>query len=255
MPSSKTTLLTHIYNEEYLLPFWLHHHKDMFDDIIIIDYRSTDTSLDICKSICPNCKIIPTKNPDFGAKYIDSEVMDIENSIDGIKVALNTTEFLICETPIKELFSNLTTTSYSAIVNSPYSKQNYIVNELPELFNNLLNDDVVFHQNRWTRQIHNFPNGNYQIGRHGTNNPSIPTDKLHIIWMGFYPLNDNLLNRKLQIQQNIPQSDKMKGWGIQHLYSKEKILSVNNEKANSGKSLKSINLPLYQILNSQYNNK
>ena len=49
----RTTLLTNIFNEEYLLPFWLNHHKNMFDEIIIIDYNSTDKSIEICKSICP----------------------------------------------------------------------------------------------------------------------------------------------------------------------------------------------------------
>ena len=34
----KTTLLTNIYNEEYLLPFWLNHHKDIekgIDDVLV----------------------------------------------------------------------------------------------------------------------------------------------------------------------------------------------------------------------------
>ena len=54
MSSLKKTCLIHIYNEEYLLPFWLNHHKDIFDDIIIIDYNSTDKSLEICKEISQN---------------------------------------------------------------------------------------------------------------------------------------------------------------------------------------------------------
>jgi len=43
----KTTLLTNVFNEEYLLPFFLHHHKKMFDEIIVIDYNSTDKSIGI----------------------------------------------------------------------------------------------------------------------------------------------------------------------------------------------------------------
>ena len=100
----KTTLITHMYNEEYLLPFWLINHKDMFDNIIIIDYNSTDRSLEICKKICPNCKVIPSINEYFDAQEIDREVMDIERSIDGIKIVLNVTEFLICENDIKDYF-------------------------------------------------------------------------------------------------------------------------------------------------------
>ena len=74
--TSNTTLLTNVYNEEYLLPFWLHHHKDMFDNIVIIDFRSTDKSMEICKRIVPNCKIITTKNKYFDAENIDKEFMD-----------------------------------------------------------------------------------------------------------------------------------------------------------------------------------
>ena len=59
MTFQKTTCLIHIYNEEYLLPFWLYHHKDMFDDILIIDYRSNDKSIDFCNvSSCNNSKSI-----------------------------------------------------------------------------------------------------------------------------------------------------------------------------------------------------
>ena len=60
--SNHTTCLTNVYNERYLLPFWLNHHKKLFDDIIIIDYNSTDNSIKICKNICPNAKIINSKN-------------------------------------------------------------------------------------------------------------------------------------------------------------------------------------------------
>jgi len=122
----KTTLLTNIYNEEYLLPFWLQHHKNMFDDIIIIDYRSTDKSVEICKKICPNCKIITTRNQYFDAEGIDSEFMDIENGINGIKVVLNTIEFLFIEKPVKEYFKNVTgPVSYAVNAISPYSANNY----------------------------------------------------------------------------------------------------------------------------------
>lgn len=252
----KTTLLTNVFNEEYLLPFWLNHHKNMFDEIIVIDYNSTDKSIDICKSICPECKIIKTRNTYFDAVEIDKEFMDIENTIEGIKIVLNTTEFLFSEKPIKDLFMDDTQPiSYSITCTTPYSMNSYNINNTYELFSNLLNDDIVFHNDRWTRQIHNFPNGNYDVGRHSTNNMSISTSKAHIIWFGFYPMNDNLLKRKLQIQQNIPQSDKDCGFGFQHLFNKDKLLNINNEKSTSGSSLKNINLPLYDLLSKKYRNK
>ena len=251
MAQSKTTLLTNVYNEEYLLPFWLNHHKNMFDNIIVIDYKSTDNSLNICKKICPNCTIIQTKNEYFGAEDIDKEFMELENSIEGIKIVLNTTEFLFCETPIKELFKDKNI-SYLVNCYSPYSNNKYIVNNNYELFSNLLNKDVVFHTDRQTRQIHNLLNGNYIVGRHSTYNPTNYTDKLHIIWFGYYPMNEKLLERKLQIQSRMPQRDKDIGYGVQHLFSKEMIMQINNEKVNTGHPLHIINPYLYQLFNKTY---
>ena len=246
-----TTLLTHIFNEEYLLPFWLNHHKNMFDNLIVIDYNSTDNSLEICKNIWPECTIIKTRNKYFEAIEVDREVMDIENSIEGIKIVLNTTEFVVCETSLIDIFTdNTTPISYAINCVSPYSINSYNINNNDELFKNLLNYDVVYHYDRYTRQMHNFDNGRYTLGRHGTYNNFIPTNKAHIIWLGYFPINDNLLKRKLQIQQNIPQSDKDAQIGFQHLFDKDKILSINNEKSTSGLQLKFFNLPLYNLLNN-----
>jgi hypothetical protein len=38
--------------------------------------------MEICKNICPNCKIIKTRNSHFDAVQIDLEFMDIENDIE-----------------------------------------------------------------------------------------------------------------------------------------------------------------------------
>lgn len=253
MIETKATLLTHIFNEEYLLPFWLNHHKNMFDEIIVVDYDSTDKSIEICKSICPECKIIKSRNKYFDSEETDNEIMDIENGIEGIKIVLNTTEFLICEKSVKDIFSdNTDLMSYSINAVSPYSINTYNVDNNYELFSNLLNDDVVYHNDRGTRQIHNFPNGRYQVGRHGTDNISTKTNKAHIIWFGYYPMNDNLLKRKLQIKEKLSQRNKDSGAGFQHLYNEDDILTINNASATFGVSLKHINLPLYNLLSVKY---
>ena len=255
--SSKTTVLTNIFNEEYLLPFWLNHHKDMFDHGIIIDYRSTDKSVEICKAICPSWDIITTRNSHFGAKIIDEEFMDIEKGIEGIKIVLNTTEFLFSEKNIKDVFIPYLNSPKSLSINcySPYSLKEYDIKNNYELFNNLLNEDIVFHADRDTRQIHNFLHGNYTIGRHSTHNPKTPVSDMHVIWLGYYPMNEKLLARKLQIQNNIPQSDKDARAGFQHLFPKETLLEINNKKASSGLKLQNINMPLYNLLKTKLQNK
>jgi UDP-glucose 4-epimerase len=183
--------------------------------------------------------------------------MDIENDIEGIKIVLNTTEFLFCKNQIKDLFiDSVNPVSYSINAVSPYSVNTYNINNNYELFRNLLNDDICYHHDRYgVRLVHNFNNGRYGIGRHTTCNPTILTNKAHIIWFGYYPMNDNLLKRKLQIQQNIPERDKILGHGSHHLFNKDKMLSINNEKSNSGTTLKNINLPLYDLLEMKYKNK
>jgi UDP-glucose 4-epimerase len=253
----KTTLLTNVFNEEYLLPFWLHHHKNIFDEIVIVDYNSTDKSMEICRRICPDCKIIKTRNEYFDAEEIDREFMDIENGIEGIKIVLNTTEFLFCETELRDIFQYNTNSpiSYAITAVTPYSANSYHIKNHYELFYYLLDKNIVYHHDRGTRQLHNFPNGQYTVGRHTTNNPSEVSNKAHIVWLGYYPMNEDLLKRKMQIQQNIPQRDRERGLGFQHLFSRDHLFAINREKSESGTSLQELNPGLYDLLSSKYQNK
>lgn len=102
----KLTLISHIYNEEYLLPFWLNYHKNIFDYGIIINYDSTDKSLAIIKEICPEWSIINSRNKYYIPHEVDNEVMDIEKKIDGYKICLNVTEYLFCDGNIKDFLIN-----------------------------------------------------------------------------------------------------------------------------------------------------
>ena len=251
----KFTVLTNIFNEEYLLPFWLLHHRDIFDHGIIIDYNSTDKSVEICKKLCPSWTIIQTKNKNFGAPEIDKEFMEIENSIEGVKIVLNTTEFLFCKKQLNEIFTNNIQKAYSIIALSPYSKNYYFPKNNLELFKNLLEDDVVFSYDRGYRYIHNYSNGNYTLGRHDINHPKIKCDDLFIIWLGFYPFNNHLLKRKLQIQQNMPERDKINGWGFQHVTSENNLIQINQKRAYEGKKLVNLNFEIFKYLSNKYSNK
>jgi hypothetical protein len=101
-------VISHVKNEEYLLNWWLPHHKPKFDHGIIIDYNSTDRTRDIIKEICPTWQIIQSRNKEFGALDADLEVMSIEKAIQNQyprtwMIALNVTEFLIGDTNKLEL--------------------------------------------------------------------------------------------------------------------------------------------------------
>ncbi len=79
-------------------------------------------------------------------------------------------------------YTNNEKVAYYIKVVSPYSLNNYNIENGYELISNLLNDDIVYHLDRLGgRYIHNYPNGKYDVRRHYTSIPTINTDKAHIV--------------------------------------------------------------------------
>lgn len=88
-------VISHFYNEEYMLPWWLRHHREIFDHGVLIDYHSTDQSRAICSELVPHWEVVPSENSEFAAIMVDFEVMKHEQRFaNAWKMALNTTEFL-----------------------------------------------------------------------------------------------------------------------------------------------------------------
>lgn len=255
MSLQKITVLTNIYNEEYLLPFWLIHHRDIFDHGIIIDYRSTDRSVEICKKICPTWTVITTRNRYFDAEDIDKEFMDIENTINGAKIVLNTTEFIFSKKPLCEYFSSNDTKSLAIKAFSPHTLTEMDPKNIHDLYDSFLSRSVLYRYDRGVRQLHNYKNGSYGFGRHQTNNPHIEIDDIVIIWLGYFPLNENMWKRKLQIKENISEMEHKKGFGFHHLWDKSVMISYNNEKVNTGLPLLSISKYLHTVLSEKIQNK
>jgi hypothetical protein len=239
---SKVTVVIHIYNEEYLLPFWLEHHRNMFDHGIIIDYRSTDNSINICRKMCPTWEIVTTRNANFGAHSVDAEVMDIETRIQGAKIALNVTEFIFCDKPLSNYFDDsVGLRSYAVTAVSPYCQDEEInPRNLDELLTNLFDDRVRYQKDRGSRYLHNYPHGNYIVGRHVSRNPTHDINTILIVWFGFFPMNKRLLQRKMQIRDQIPHGDRVAGLGFHHLFEADRVLEINREKSNSGISIRNI---------------
>jgi hypothetical protein len=88
------TVITHFYNEAFLLPWWLKHHVPLFDHGVLIDYDSTDASADICRTLAPHWQLVRSRNREFDTALVDFEVMRYEEATEGWKIALNITEFL-----------------------------------------------------------------------------------------------------------------------------------------------------------------
>jgi|688.fasta_scaffold118617_6 hypothetical protein len=216
------TILSHFYNEEYLLPFWLNHHKRFFDHGIMINYASTDKSVEIIKSICPTWDIVNSKNECFDANAVDREVEDYEQNIEGWRVCLNTTEFLIGEYESLNHYD-----SKSQILAQVYAMVDS--KEIP--FNSEIMNDLILERTwgfandnkggcNYCRSLHNFPI-KYPIGRHFRHVSG--NEKFAILKYMFSPWNENMIKRKLQIQHRIPQSDRDKGFGHQHIRDRDSI--------------------------------
>ncbi|CAF2213964.1 unnamed protein product, partial [Rotaria magnacalcarata] len=81
----------------FLLPYWIRHHASMFDMAILIDYNSTDQSLEIIRREAPTSwKVVSSRNKDFDSQLVDEEVVEYEKMHPNAwKIVLNTPEFLV----------------------------------------------------------------------------------------------------------------------------------------------------------------
>ena len=60
-PRRLVILISHFFNEEFLLPYWIQQHAPMFDMAILLDYNSTDRSLEIIRREAPSTwKTVPS---------------------------------------------------------------------------------------------------------------------------------------------------------------------------------------------------
>lgn len=229
--NQKLTVISHFYNEEYLLPFWLTHNKKIFNHGIMINYGSTDNSVDIIKSICPNWTIINSRNKFFDAKECDIEVIEIEQSISGWKIALNTTEFLIGDIrSIIKSCDNKTIFKIKPIIMVDHPSLEFTELDVNIPITQQRTWGIKDHNMRGHRFIHNYPSIPYNLGRHELlgNKESIYLDvnTISVAWYGYSPFNDEIIDRKLQIQTKIPQHDKDVRLGGEHLVDKNKLIET-----------------------------
>jgi len=228
----KKTLLCHFYNEQWMLPWFLNHHKEIFDHGIMIDYHSTDHSVDIIKEICPTWDVVTSRNPDFQADNIDTEVSDIEKNIEGWRICLNVTEQMIGNysildddpTPRQFLIPSI----FMIDVEQQTANPDFPLYEQYTKGFSFKDSDKDFLERR-ARSIHNVP---YQYPTQSTRECMAPgrhfngytTDQLVTLYYGWAPFDSNQLARKTQIQTQIPDIDRQRGWGFHHITDQEKLI-------------------------------
>ena len=205
------TVVCHFYNEEFLLPWWLKHHKNVFDHGIMIDYASTDSSCELIKEICPSWEIRASRNEYFETVAIDNEVMDIERELTDWRMALNVTEFLYGNTD-------------HLVCNSGFAQHfiaNYVFIDMGTE-SEVLDHNIPLHQQRhWGydeinnkgqakggvmgrmhRSIHNYPI-EYPPGRHYGGERPMTFDDLYIFYYGHASTAAEGIKRKTQILPKI----------------------------------------------------
>lgn len=219
------TIISHFYNEQFLLPYFIDHHKHVVDHAVMIDYHSTDRSVEIIKEMAPSWEIRTSRNKEFESDSCDHEVMLIEQEFTGWKCALNVTEFLFHH-DLQGYLNNwaLRNPGVSVgmkgiiMVDHPNLKDVPAapVEEAPLCLQRnwgYFDDDFGM---RHPRYIHNNAHGNYAPGRHHTYSPSSNRDDIFILWWALSPL-VNVLPRRKQIAARVAQKDKDRGRGLHHL--------------------------------------
>jgi len=90
-------LISHVYNEEFMLHYWIRHHAPLFDHAVIIDYNSTDGTREIlAREAPPSWRVITSSDKTFSPRGNDLQVMQAELQYpDHWHLALTTSEFLV----------------------------------------------------------------------------------------------------------------------------------------------------------------
>ncbi|PGS26297.1 hypothetical protein COC59_12040 [Bacillus cereus] len=251
-----TTVISHFYNEEYLLPWWLMHHTKLFNHGILINRGSTDRSVEICRLFAPRWEIRDSKVLEFDALLVDQEVMEIEKEISGWKMVLNTTEFLCCFDK-EAFFSSLATLGknmYSIrtilMVDEPshgYTNPRYGIPLVKQRYHGIIihpNPPAPYYGGRF---LHNYSEGNYSVGRHWSFHPFIVYMYPAFILKFFYsPWNKVMKNRKLQIGPTLSKYSIQHGLGTHHLATLDELEKKYISFATSTIDLRLI--PEYQVL-------
>ena len=237
----KRTVLTHVYNEEYLLPFWIDHHRRVFDHGVVVDWNSSDHSVEIVKEMAPEWEIVTSEHQEFDAGNCDLEMAKLESKIpEGEwKITLNATEFIVGDfdkilPDLKEPTSHWLP-CYSMVDERRFAGTYPDPNELlieqrhfgidgRKITSPLGSGGLEVSQAAYRRfrSIHN-NDIVYPLGRHFDPGHERLADQLFVLWYGYSPWNETIIKRKTQIKDKIPANNTALDLGFQHLYTEEKL--------------------------------
>lgn len=241
------TVITHFYNEEYMLPWWIKHHAKLFDNGIMINYHSTDRSVEICKELCPkHWTIVDSKNQYYETESVDREVINYEQSVEGFKIALTLTEFLFTPMSLADINESLVGYRYLKTygvcmvdlepeILPTYDKTLFEQKHHGMIFDYTATDLINGLQNNqydilYGRYYHNQHNGNYQPGRHMINDNTgvLKSDSIFTLKYKYSPWNPSTYKRIRQFGPLVTDSEKQKKRGLHYLLTNNEHVTEYN---------------------------
>jgi len=228
---TKFTLFTECLNGEPLLPYWLEHHRRIFDHGVIILYPSQDNSEAIIREMCPDWEIVrPLKNPEYDCAGVDEEIMMQESIHRGWKMALNITEFAVTQNldavvkSVRAKTRCILPKDVAVMVDTPETVNDDLYPDVPLLVqkhHGVFSRDYKLWRCRHSRQLHCGTHGKYDVGRHNSGiKPRATSPLLYIAWFAWSPY-QFIRDRKQAVKGQLSEIDMMTRRGWQHLVTED----------------------------------
>lgn len=202
------TIITHIYNEEYLLPWWLEHHKKYFDHGIIVDFGSTDRSAEIIHDICPSWNVFPSRYSKFDSSLLEYEMMFYERQIYDWRIAVPVTEFVVGDIAgLTQQTTERTQWIIPTLVFAEYDPDRELDTNKKlweQCFKGHHYQNTAMPRAWQCRSLHNYNDIYYYPGRHFSNEN---TDRVMIFKYANVLVGEPMIKRKLQVQTKVSPED------------------------------------------------
>jgi len=236
MNDSSTSVICTVRNDAEMLRFWLRHHRRIFDYGAVIDYSSTDDTMTVFQQEAPpHWTFSTSRNRNWDFWLCDEEIMSIETTLGGWKMALNCTEFLMhhnLSEYLGELGPRTSGVATTGVVMVDSRRERELGLDERELFlqrrHGYFEDDVVpvteTNARMRSRLIHNQPNGAYELGRHRYGVPAKRDPTLFLLWFGYSPWIIQR-RRKTQFASQMSSRNISENAGLQHIRSSADIWS------------------------------
>ena len=225
----KFTLFTTVLDGEPLLPYWLEHHRRLFDHGVIVLYPCKDDSKKIIEKMCPDWNIVkPVHHSAYSCAGADREVMTQEAKHKDWKMALNITEFATTQNLNKVVKSVpretmcILPSDAAVMVDIPNTFDDELDPDLPLLsqkHHGLFSKGYPLWKCRHSRQLHRGTHGKYDVGRHNSGvKPRAKSPLLYVSWFVWSPYKD-IRKRKLAVRGQLSKLDVAVKRGWQHTAS------------------------------------